>query len=367
MNKPLAVPVKRSRHKEYALVIMILALPIVFLLQKTPTLWALLLVNAVALTTILLSAFSVVRHADVLAHRFGEPFGSLILSLSVVLLEVGLISALMVTGDTAPTLLRDTLYSLIMLVLSGFVGVALLVGGQKFKTQHINLAGVTQYLTAIIPLVLLVLVLPATLKNNTFNHTQMVIVACLSTALYGVFLFIQTRTHQSIFIYEDEDADDEHGGHGTLSCHSHLWHAAWLLVHLLSVVLMTKINATSLESILKTVNAPVGVMGLLVALLVFSPEALGALRATLANNLQRAMNIFFGSVLATISLTIPAVITIALLTNQTIELGLAYADLTLLAGLFILCQVSFASGRTNQLDGVAHLVIFGGYVMILFN
>lgn len=359
------MPISRSRHKEYAILITLITVPSLLYLQASSSLLILSLANLWALVAILLSAFSVVRHADVFAHRLGEPYGSLILSLSVVILEVSLISALMTSGNTAPTLMRDTLYSLIMLVMGGFVGLALIIGGHKFTTQYINLAGITQYLTAIIPLALLVLILPATLSSNTFSKPQLIITALLSATLYAVFLIIQTRTHKNLFIYEHEDEGDNPGDHGKRSAHGNFWHGSCLLIHLVSVVAITKVNAASLEGLLATLNAPVGLTGLIVALLIFSPEGLGGIRAALANDLQRAMNIFFGSVLATISLTVPAVVIIALLTNQTIELGLSVSNIAVLSGLFILCQASFASGRTNQLDGIAHLVIFGAYFMML--
>lgn len=144
-------------------------------------------INILALVGILSSAFSVVRHADVLAHRLGEPYGSLILSLSVVILEVSLISALMATGDAAPALMRDTLYSIIMIVSAGLVGFALLLGGRKFATQYVNLGGIKQYLMAIFPLAVIVLVFPSALPGGNFSTGQALLVALISAAMYGVF------------------------------------------------------------------------------------------------------------------------------------------------------------------------------------
>src|SRR5699024_6151172 len=155
----------KTRHKETSLIFPVLALVVLFLWGSSQTLPVVIAINLLALVTILFSAFSVVRHADVLAHRLGEPYGSLILSLSVVILEVSLISALMATGDPVPTLMRDTLYSVIMIVMSGLVGLALLIGGRKFDTQFVNLAGIKQYLIALIPLAIITLILPATLNG----------------------------------------------------------------------------------------------------------------------------------------------------------------------------------------------------------
>src|SRR5699024_9204108 len=198
----------RKLKKEYPVLLALIVLPIIIKNQTSTDLWLIGSINLLALVTILFSAFSVVRHADVLAHRLGEPYGSLILSLSVVILEVSLISALMATGDPVPTLMRDTLYSVIMIVMSGLVGLALLIGGRKFDTQFVNLAGIKQYLIALIPLAIITLILPATLNGNTFSLLQLPIVALISTATYAVFLIIQTKTHQNLFIYEDDGEDD---------------------------------------------------------------------------------------------------------------------------------------------------------------
>lgn len=360
--------ISKSRHKEYAVLLALVTLPILFFNQINQNLFIITAINLLSLVAILYSAFSVVRHADVLAHRLGEPYGSLILSLSVVILEVSLISALMATGKAAPTLMRDTLYSIIMIVIGGLVGVALLIGGRKFATQYVNLAGIKQYLMAIVPLAIFVLVLPTTLPNNTFSLGQMIVVAILSAAMYAVFLIIQTKTHQDLFIYEHEDEEiDDTGHHGKPSAHGNAWHAIWLLIHLVSVIAITKMNATPLEFLLHELNAPPAFTGFLVALLILSPEGLGALKAVMNNHVQRAMNIFFGSVLATISLTVPTVCLIAILTNQPLEFGLSLTNVVLIITALILSLVSFGTGRTNQLNGTAHLAVFCVYMMILLS
>ena len=252
-----------TRHKEYALLLAIIVIAFDLFFGSTKSTLFLILINLISLVAILYSAFSVVRHADIFAHRLGEPYGSLILSLSVVILEVSLITAVMSSSpgvgengvDPYATLMRDTLYSLIMLVISGFVGISLLLGGRKFKTQHVNLGGVTQYTTAIIPLVLVVLILPSFMPDGTFSKGQLIVVAFLSAVLYAVFLVIQTRTHQSLFIYDHEDQDENH--EGIPSPHSNLWHGIWLVIHLISVVAITKVDSGPLESLLDNLNAPI--------------------------------------------------------------------------------------------------------------
>ncbi|MCP1437223.1 Ca2+:H+ antiporter [Erwinia persicina] len=352
----------RTRHKESSLVLPLAALVILWFWGASESLPAIIGINLLALVAILSSAFSVVRHADVLAHRLGEPYGSLILSLSVVILEVSLISALMATGDAAPMLMRDTLYSIVMIVTGGLVGFALLLGGRKFATQYVNLAGVKQYLIAIFPLAVLVLVFPNALPEGNFSAGQALLISAISAAMYGVFLLIQTKTHQNLFVYEHEDeGDDPH--HGKPSAHSSVWHTCWLLVHLVAVIAVTKMDSNTLGALLTELNAPEQFTGFLVALLILSPEGLGAIKAVLANQVQRAMNLFFGSVLATISLTVPTVTIIATLTGQELIFGLEPPHMVIMLASLLLCQISFSTGRTNVLNGAAHLALFIGYLM----
>ncbi|AXF76011.1 sodium-potassium/proton antiporter ChaA [Erwinia tracheiphila] len=356
----------KTRHKETSLLLPIVALIILWFWGQSSSLPIIISINLVALVAILFSAFSVVRHADVLAHRLGEPYGSLILSLSVVILEVSLISALMATGDAAPALMRDTLYSIIMIVTCGLVGFALLLGGRKFATQFINLAGVKQYLIALFPLVILVMVFPNALPDGDFTRAQALLISAISAAMYGVFLLIQTRTHQSLFVYQHEDdSDDGNPHHGKPSDHSSRWHSAWLVVHLIAVIAVTKTDAAPLEALLHRMEAPEGFIGFLVAFLILSPEGLGAIKAVLANQVQRAMNLFFGSVLATISLTVPTVTIIATLTGQQLIFGLDSPHMVLMVASLLLCQISFSTGRTNVLNGAAHLALFIGYLITI--
>jgi len=362
---PTTIEAVKTRHKETSLIFPIVALAVLLLWGSSQSLPVVIGINLLALVGILSSAFSVVRHADVLAHRLGEPYGSLILSLSVVILEVSLISALMATGDAAPTLMRDTLYSIIMIVTGGLVGFSLLLGGQKFATQYMNLFGIKQYLIALFPLAVIVLVFPMALPEGNFSTSQALLVALISAAMYGVFLLIQTKTHQSLFVYEHEDdGDDPH--HGKPSAHSSTWHALWLIVHLVAVIAVTKVNANPLETLLTELNAPVAFTGFLVALLILSPEGLGALRAVLNNQVQRAMNLFFGSVLATISLTVPVVTLIAWATGNDLVFSLGGPEMIVMLSSLLLCQLSFSTGRTNVLNGAAHLALFIAYLMTIF-
>ena len=355
---------EKTRHTEYSLIFPIVALIVLWFFSHQTSLPVVIAINLLTLVAILCSAFSVVRHADVLAHRLGEPFGSLILTLSVVILEVSLISALMATGGATPGLMRDTLYSIIMIVTGGLVGFALLLGGRKFATQYVNLAGVKQYLIAIFPLAILVLVFPNALPGGNFSTGQALLIALVSAAMYGVFLLIQTKTHQSLFIYEHEDkSDDGDPHHGKPSAHSSGWHGLWLVIHLVAVISVTKMNAPVLEQLLGDLHAPEQFTGFLIALLILSPEGLGAIKAVLANQVQRAMNLFFGSVLATISLTVPVVTLISVITGQPLIFGLEAPQMIIMCSVLLLSQISFSTGRTNVLNGAAHLALFVGYLI----
>lgn len=352
-----------TRHKEYSLLVAAVMGTALYLLSTPSNIFLLLLLNAFSIFSILYSAFSVVRHADVLAHRFGEPFGSLILSLSIVILESGLISVLMLSGSAGKTLMRDTVYSVIIIVMTGFIGISLLLGGRKYISQYFNFSGTKHFLTSITLLALIVFALPATLEGNTFTSGQLVVIAIACLLVYMVFLRIQTVTHRNFFVYEDEDDD---GLHGKPSAHSTAWHFALLGVHLVAVIGLTKLNSEALQLLLTRMHAPAAFSGFLVALLILSPEGTGAFRSVLQNQVQRAMNLLLGSVLATISLTIPLVVLIAALTDQELVFSLDLPSIFLMFTTFMVCQTSLTGGETNVHSGAAHVVLFMIYIMLLF-
>ena len=354
---------EHTRHKEYSFIAAGVAATALLLLNTVTGLLPLILLNLLAVSSILYSAFSVVRHADVLAHRFGEPLGSLVLTLAIVILEVSLISILMLSGGAGETLMRDTIYSVIMIVMAGFIGFALLLGGHRYKNQYFNFTGIKHFLISIIPLSAIVLVLPTVLGNGTLSSGQLIVAACACLIIYTTFLHIQTVTHQRFFVYEDEDSD---GAHGMPSVHSTKWHFALLLLHLVAVIGITKLNSGPLQQLLAVLNTPPAVSGFLVALLILSPEGAGAFRSVLQNQVQRAMNLFLGSVLATISLTVPVVVLIAALTGQRLRLGLDAPDILLMLATFLVCQTSLTQGETNAHSGAAHVVLFLAYLMLIF-
>lgn len=352
-----------TRHKEYSLIVAALTAVALFFTGRDGNAYLLAVVSLAAIGSILYSAFSVVRHADVLAHRFGEPYGSLILSLSIVLLEVGMIVALMLAGTTGPTMMRDTIYSVLIIVLTGLIGLGLLLGGLKHASQDFNFMGIKHYLMSLIPLSLIVLALPTAMGDEVVSLQKLVFIAAACAFTYYMFLRIQTVSHQQFFVHEAEDGGD---GHGKPSPHSTARHFFLLGVHLAAVIGVTKLNSYPLGDLLVLVGAPPAFTGFLVALLILSPEAAAALGAIMRGQAQRAMNLLLGAVLSTISLTVPVVVAIAALTGQDLILGLDPANILLLVATLMLCQVSLTGGLTNAHSGSAHLIIFMIYIMLIF-
>ena len=355
---------RKTRHSEYSLLLAAFCVLGLFFLGSVDQFLILFLVNLVALGSVLWSALSVVRHADVLAHRFGEPYGSLILSLSVVILEVSLISILMLSGNGGAFLLRDTIVAIIIIVLGGLVGISLLLGGKKYKNQSFNLEGINQYLIALVPLVGILLILPISLPGKTFTSGQQVVVAMVCVMMYSVFLLLQTGSQQRMFIYEDEDEDEEH--HGIESPFSNLHHTLFLIIHLIAVIGVVKLNSSYLDQLFGELNAPAALTGLLIALMTLLPEGIGATKSILKNQVQRAMDLYLGSILATISLTIPVIILVAFLSGQPLVFAVDPGIETILLGVFLLSSISLGYGTTNALSGMSHIIMFIGYLLVIF-
>jgi Ca2+:H+ antiporter len=324
-------------------------------------------------------AFGVVRHADSLAEMLGEPYGTLILTLSVIVIEVSLISAIMVLGENQPTLARDTMFAVLMIILNAMVGLALLLGGLRYGEQHYNLQGAKAFLAVLVPLAVLTLVLPeftTSTERAGFVPVQAVFFAVLTVVLYGVFLLIQTVRHRNQFLepgiraeaaHDPLAPDDTAHEHGHRDLFSVPYHAVLLVLTMLPVVLLSKKLAAFVDFGIETMRAPDALGGLIVAILVLAPEGLGALRAARANRLQRSVNILLGSALATISLTVPAVLMIGLLTDRSVELGLNQVDMILLLLTLTVSTLTFTGGRTNILQGAVHLVLFFAFIGLIFN
>ena len=320
---------------------------------------------------ILWAAIKVVHHADCLAVRLGEPYGTLILTIAVISIEVLMISALMLSGDNNPTLARDTMFAVIMIVLNGMVGLSLLMGALRYEEQGYNLQGASAYLSVIIPLAVLGLMLAdftVSTPTSTLTGFQSVFLILINVALCGTFLAIQTRRHASYFTHAPDrsEGDQEDHGHGDLDVRSIPYHGVLLLAYLIPVVLLAKKLAVPIDYGIENLGAPAAFGGFIVAVLILTPEAIGGVGAALANRLQRSVNIFLGSVLATIGLTVPALLAIGPVTGKTVTLGLDFQDLTMLLVTLLVSVVTFSAPRTNVLQGMVHLVLFLAYLILIF-
>jgi Ca2+:H+ antiporter len=317
---------------------------------------------------ILWSAMCVVRHADCLAIKFGEPYGTLILTLSAIGIEVVMISTAMLHGANNPTLGRDAIFAVIMIALNGLVGLSLLLGGLRYREQHYNIQGVNAYLNVIMALAVLGLVLPnftTSTSGPTFSTEQGIFFATVSLLLYAVFLLIQTLRHRGYFVDVKETAT-KHSPHHLARIRSTGFHALMLLLYLAAVIFLAEKFAVPLDNSIEQFHMPQAFGGAVIAALVLSPEGLGGITASLHNQLQRSINILFGSVLATIGLTIPAVLMIGLLTKRDVALGVQGGNLPLLLLTLAVSVVTFTSRKTNVLQGCIHLLLFAVFVLLIF-
>jgi Ca2+:H+ antiporter len=320
---------------------------------------------------IIVGAVSVVRHADHLAAMLGEPYGTMILTLSVASIEILTIVIVMTTGAPDPTLARDTMFSVVMIVLNGLVGFSLLLGGLRYHEQEYNLRGVTAYLSVIVSLAVFGMIMPdftSSTPGRTFSRGQEVFLILMCIGLYAVFLAIQTTRHRSFFVelrQESGAADIHDAEHGTAGAHSLGYHVAWLAGYLGLVIFLAEKLAILLDHGLDNLHAPPALGALLVAILVLSPEGLGAIRAAMTNHMQRAVNILMGSALATLALTIPAVVIVGLLHGTNVVLGLDGSEAVMLVLTLLVSMLTFASGRTNVLQGAVHVMFFLAYLMLI--
>jgi Ca2+:H+ antiporter len=320
----------------------------------------------IILTALLIgSVLAAVHHAEVVAHRVGEPYGTLLLALAITTIEVALIVSLMLTGGPETTALaRDTVLAAVMIILTGMIGICLLIGGAKYKEQQFSLSGVSVALVALSAIIVLTLILPnyTTSRPGPFySPIQLGFVAIISLIIYGAFVLTQTVRHRDFFLPPGEDGnEDAHAEPPTKK--TALLSGVLLLVCLGIVVLLAKALAPDIESAVINAGAPKSLVGVIIAAVVLLPEGLAAYRAAKKNRLQTSLNLALGSALASIGLTIPAVAIVAIFTGMTITLGIDMkATVLLLLSLFTI-MLSLATGKTNMLQGVVLLVIFATYL-----
>lgn len=323
------------------------------------------------------AAFGVVHEAEEIAEILGEPYGTLILTLSIVIIEVALISAVMLGSHAVPTLGRDTMFAVLMIVLNGVVGLGLLVGGLRHHQQSFNLQGASAYLAVTIPLAVIALVLPnftTSSSGGTLSTGQSLLFSLLTIALYGIFLWLQTGRHKGFFqppemaAIEGQDASPLPHGDGAAAQPASLpQHVLLLLANILPIVILSKSLAKLLDAGIEALAAPTALGGIIIAMIVFTPEGISALRAVAANQLTRAINLCLGAAASTLGLTVPAVLLIGLISGQPVVLGLSGANMVLLAMTLVLNGITFSNSRTTMLEGAVHLSLFAVFMVLVFS
>ena len=328
---------------------------------------ALGLVFAAVLLVILFgTVFAAVHHAEVIAERIGEPYGTLLLTLSVTVIEVALITTIMLGDKPVPTLARDTVFAVVMIVCNGLVGICILTGGLRHREQDVQVSGSSLYLSVLIVLATITLIMPnytVTTPGPVYSASQLGFVSVVTAILYAVFLYIQTIRHRDYFISESAGLADD----GTLTSNRMLGLSIVLLsVSLLAVVLLAKKFSLVVDAGTALIGAPPAFAGVLVALLILLPESVAALAAARKNDLQKSINLALGSSLATIGLTIPAVAVAAYALDKQLVLGVDSQEMVLLVLTFVVSMLTFGTGRTNILFGLVHMVVFAVFVFLVF-
>jgi Ca2+:H+ antiporter len=320
-------------------------------------------VAAVAGAVLIATVFAAVYHAEVVAHRVGEPFGSLVLAVAVTVIEVALIVSIMIGVEDKAGLARDTVFAAVMIICNGVVGLCLLTGGVRHHEQGFQVQGASAALAVLAALTTLTLILPnvtMATPGPMFSTSQLVFAGVVSLVLYGSFIFIQTVRHRDYFLPAEGGGEETHAA--APSNATALLSLGLLIASLVAIVGLAKVLTPAVEAIIARLGAPAAVVGIVIATLVLLPEGLAAVRAARADRLQTSLNLALGSALASIGLTIPTVAVVAILLGQPLELGLGAKDVVLLTLTVLVNVITLGTGRTTVLQGIVHLVIFAAFL-----
>ncbi len=313
------------------------------------------------------TVFAAVHHAEVVAHKLGEPYGALVLAVAVTVIEASLILSMMLAGgpDSA-VLARDTIYAAVMIICTGVVGLCLMLGGLRHREQSFTAEGAGAGLAALIAMCGMTLVLPTFTSSSpgaTYSELQLEFVAVMSLALWAVYVFVQTVRHRDYFLPQSAQADPDE--HATPPSVAHAWASFGLMVlSLVAVVGLAKTISPSIERAVEVAGAPKAVIGIIIAILVLLPETLAAVRAARADRLQTSMNLALGSALASIGLTIPVVAVASIAFDLPLVLGLNGKDLVMLVLTFMVSMVTLSTGRTHMMLGAIHVVLFMAFLFL---
>lgn len=324
----------------------------------------------VALAVLLLGAtiFAAVHHAEVLALRLGEPFGSILLAVAVTVIEVALIVSIILSGaEGGDAVARDTVYAAVMIVLNGVVGLCLVMGGQRHIVQSFQLQGASAALGVLGTLAVLALILPnftVTTQGPSYSDLQVVVVGVLSLILWGFFVFAQTMRHRDYFVDVEVGQQLTTTDTETPSDHVALASLGLLLLSLIAVVMLAKLLSHTLDEVINAAGLPHSFLGVIIASIVLLPESLAAVKSAVRNRLQNSLNLALGSAIASIGLTIPTVAAVAVAIDMRIALGLSSANMMLLTLTLFVSTLTLGTGRTTVLQGVNHLVIFAVFLLL---
>jgi Ca2+:H+ antiporter len=323
-------------------------------------------ISSVAGVTLIGAVLVAVHHAEVIAHRVGEPFGALVLALAVTIIEASLIVSMMLAGgEDAATLARDTVYATVMIVCNGVIGLCLLVGAMRHKVIDFRVEGTMPALAVLTTLVTLTLILPIFTSSSpgpTYSAAQLGFAAMVSLVLWGIFVFVQTVRHRDYFVSVTATQGDSHATAPTTPIA--LGSLGLLLVALVAVIGLAKVLAPTIEAVVNAAGLPIAVVGIVIALIVLLPETLSAVRAASGNRMQTSFNLALGSALATIGLTIPAVAIISIALNIPLDLGLAPKEIALMVLTILLTAMTLSGGRATVLQGANHLVVFAVFLFL---
>jgi Ca2+:H+ antiporter len=327
----------------------------------------------VVFVAVLLAAavLAAVHHAEVVAHRVGEPFGSLVLAVAVTVIEVGLIVTLMISGGPgAATLARDTVFAAVMLTTTGIVGLSLLVGARRYGMIMFHAEGSGAALATVATLATLSLVLPTFTTSQPgpeFSPGQLTFAALASLVLYGTFVLTQTVRHRDFFLpVAQEGADDEvHADPPTNR--AALTSLGLLMVALVAVVGLAKIESPAIEDGVALAGFPPSFVGVVIAMLVLAPETLAAVRAARRGRIQISLNLAYGSSIASIGLTIPTIALASVWLDGPLVLGLGPTQMVLLALTVVVSVLTVVPGRATRLQGGVHLVLLAAFVFLAIN
>jgi Ca2+:H+ antiporter len=313
-----------------------------------------------------LAVFAAVHHAEVIALRLGEPFGSLVLAIAVTIIEVSLIiSFLLATTPGSENVARDTVYSTVMIVLNGVVGLCLVAGGKRHYEQSFRLEGVSSALSILGTLAIFTLIFPnytLSAEGPFYSARQLLFIAFVVLALYGVFIFVQTVRHRDYFGETDDNSSGSDNLHHRPSMRLTIISGGWLVLSLALVVLLAKGLSSPISQMIASAGLPTSFLGVIVALIVLLPESVASLRAAMANRLQSSLNLALGSAIATIGLTIPVVALVSLFMGIRLPLGIDPLSTVLLVTTLFIATLTLGTGRTTVLHGAVHLVIFAVFI-----